>query len=378
MRIAIDARALSWEGIGRYTCNLLINLGGLSDEHRYTALISKNDVKRFDEIRSRVPEGKIRAHVVDGAYYSWREQVLLPWQLYRVRADLFHFTHFNVPLFFNRPYVVTIHDCTRFNFPGQQRQGLFQQAAYEAVFASAVRRARGIITVSESTRGELARLPVKTNAEITVVYEGVEEVFVKEADATAAEKLSMLLGISGPYILYVGVWMSHKNIDRLIKAFALVQKLQPELRLVITGKPKKGYAPVSRAVHDCGLRDMVIFPGFVPDYLMPALYQQAVCLAFPSLYEGFGLPGLEACRAGTSVVASNVTSMPEILGAAAVYVNPESVESIAEGLKKVLSNPELREELGRRGKEQAEKFSWERCAEEHVEAYEKVKINRKK
>ena len=371
MKIAIDARALGWEGIGRYTRNLLLNLAGLNNSHRYIALISKENADVFSALQKHLPKGKVAGFQVDGSYYSWREQVVLPWQLMNVKADLFHFTHFNVPLLFRKPYVVTIHDCTRFNFPGQQRQGLFQQVAYEAVFASACARAEGIITVSKSTREELSRLPIKIKKGVSVIYEGVEDVFQQEVDASVMEKLRMLIGTDQKYILYVGVWMSHKNIERLIKAFAVAMRRVPDLKLVITGKPKRGYIAVSRAVHEYGLRDHVIFPGFVPDYLMPALYQRAVCLVFPSLYEGFGLPALEALASGAPVVASNVTSLPEILGSSAVFVNPENVDSIAGGIEKLLTDDALSRKLVAKGREQAKKFSWETCAQEHVRVYER-------
>lgn len=366
MRIAIDARAFSWAGIGCYTRNLLQSLAKQDDANDYVVLLNVRDAKNFAALKLGP---RWRMEPVEPSYYSWREQTVFLRQLNRVPADLFHFTHFNVPVWFRRPYVVTIHDTTRFIFPGQKRQDLLQQVAYEFVFKNAVERAAALITVSEATKNELVHLPFKIKARPRTIYEGVAAEFFQAAAAAQKQKARMFIGTNDPFVLFIGVWMSHKNLERLAGAFSLIASEFQGLKLVITGKPKTGYAALMQTVHRLDLERRVIFPGYVPDKLLPALYQSAACFVFPSLYEGFGLPALEAAASGTPVVASNVTSLPEIMGEAALYVNPENAASMAAGIKLVLANKETRDRLVSLGRARARRFSWESAARAHLQVY---------
>lgn len=367
MRIAIDARAYSWAGIGRYIRNIVRHLPYVAPQHEFILLLSQKNASAYT--------GPLKTVIVDSTYYSWREQIVLWRQLQAIEADLWHFTHFNVPWFFNRPYVVTIHDVTRFVFPGQRRQSLRHQMAYEALLARIVRRAQHIITVSQTTAEELAALPIAGQARVTTIYEGVEDIFFTPVSASKRIKIRMLLGCSEPYLLYVGVWMSHKNLERLMQAYVKVRQEHPRLRLVVTGRPAPGYINVIEMARRLSVDDTVIFPGFVPDDLMPALYASAACFVWPSLYEGFGLPILEAAACGVPVVTSNVSSMAEILGGACVPVNPESVDSIAAGILAVVGQPEgLALVAGRLGAARARSFRWRRAAEQHRRVYETIRL----
>lgn len=369
MVIAIDARALSWEGIGRYIRNMLKELCRQDDDLKYVALVKRGDLGLLKQVAEPAPAGKIRAEIVDGSYYSWREQTIFLRQAAKVKADLWHFAHFNVPVFFPKPYVVTIHDATRFFFPGQTRQYLLQQVAYEYVFKRAVERSRAVIAVSDATRQELAGLPLRLPASVRVIKEGVDEQFLKPVSQQNRQKVRLMLGTNAPYLLFVGVWMSHKNLVRLLEAFSIVQKERPELKLVITGRPKPGFRRLLSAAQAWGIKDSIILPGFVSSLLLPALYAEAECFVFPSLYEGFGLPVLEAAACGTPVVTSNATSLPEIMKEAAEYVNPEYVPGIARAVEGVLSDDERRAALSAAGKRRAEEFSWRWAAEEHAAVY---------
>lgn len=370
MRIAIDARAYSWAGVGRYARNLLKQLANLPSRHEFVVLAGERDIERLrEDIGGRGPD-RFRIMAVDASYYSWREQTRFYYQLTRVGADLFHFAHFNVPLFFNRPYVVTIHDVTRFVFPGQTQQGLWKQLAYERVFKHAVERARGVICVSQTTREDLTRLPLRLPSVTRTIYEGVDEDFTAAASEEARRRVRQLLRTADPYLLYVGVWMNHKNLPRLLRAFARVREHSPRLKLVLTGSQKAGYVDVPGMARELGLgREAVVCLGFVPRRLLSALYAEASCLVLPSLYEGFGLPALEAAASGTPVVASNVSSLPEIMGQAAEYVNPEYEAGMAAGLERVLSDAARREQLMVGGRQRARRFSWERCALETLSVY---------
>jgi len=369
MKIAIDARAYGWTGIGRYIRSLLTNFALLETKHTYlvlTGAASVNDVEKDLPDRQKFP-----IQVVSDSYYSWEEQTIFLGQLLNVQADLFHFTHFNVPVLFNRPYVVTIHDTTRFVFPGQRQQSLIQQVAYEMVFAHAVGSARHVITASAATDRELHALPLKS-ASSTVIHEAVEDSFSAKITDLAKTKARMLVGTKDPYVLYVGVWMSHKNLERLLFAFASLCQDHPTLKLALTGKPKPGYNNVLETADKLGISDRVIFLGFVPETLLPSLYAGANCFVLPSLFEGFGLPALEAAAASVPVVTSNVTSMPEVMGRAAEYVNPESADSIAAGIHRVLTDTNRRSFLVAAGQQRAQEFAWRVCAQRHERVYEQA------
>ncbi len=365
MKIAIDARAYSWAGIGRYIRNLLRHLAATEPRHDITVLLAEKDAAHYP--------GPFPIVVVDGSYYSWREQTVVARQFAAVEADLWHFTHFNVPWFFRQPYVVTIHDVTRFVFPGQRRQNLLQQIAYEALLARTVHRARHVIAVSQATQDALRELPLSMQPS-SVIYEGVEEQFFLPIPPLQRTKIPMLLGTNKPYLLYVGVWMSHKNLERLLQAYARVRQRYPDLQLVMTGRPVPGYANMIEVARRLGVADTVIFPGFVPDELMPALYAGAWCFVFPSLYEGFGLPALEAAACGVPVVTSNVTSCRELMSSAAELVNPESVDSLVAGLLKVLTDEAHWRQLQKLGRRRAADFSWAAAAVAHSNVYEQATV----
>ncbi len=369
MRIAIDARAWDWTGVGRYIRNLIGSLMAIDDRNHYTILLGERHRPSFERLSATWPRHP-RVVIVDDHYYSWREQTVFWLQLEAISADLFHFTHFNVPLGFTRPYVVTIHDTTRFMFPGQMQTGLLQQIAYEAVFARAVSRARTVICMSDTTEQELKALPFSVSSCIETIYQGVDEIFFESISNLNRQKIRMLLDTPQPYLLSVGVWMNHKNIERLLEAFVKIQHIKPELKLVITGRPKPGYINIMHLAQKMGISANVIFPGFVPHRLLPALYGEALVFVFPSLYEGFGLPPLEAAACGTPVVVGNVSSMPEVMNEAARYVNPEDVADIVRGVRTVVENSQLRQLLTDAGKERAKQYRWKTAAEKHMRVYE--------
>lgn len=372
MRIAIDARALNWAGIGRYTRNLLRGLPAYADRHNFVIFLTKRDVADFEQLLPAAARRSVQVRLVGESYYSWREQTLLLPTLYAARADVTHFTHFNVPLGFRRPYVVTIHDITRFIFPGQKRHDLWQQLAYEQVFSMAVRHARQVICVSKTTANDLRSLPLHITRPPVTIYEGVEATFFQPAGVSDRQKARLLIGTRDPFLLYVGVWMSHKNLPRLLAAFTEVHASYPHLKLVMTGSPRPGYVNVLKATADAGIDNHVIFAGFVPPELLPALYQEATCCVVPSLYEGFGLPAIEAQASGTPVLAANVASLPEILGDAAEFVNPEYVPGLTRALHRLLRDEVRRHDLSIRGQHNARQFSWDTAVRQHVAVYESL------
>lgn len=371
MHIAIDARAFYWTGIGRYIRNIVSEFLTHPSGHTFTLLVPEG---KEQEVQQDIHDSNnVFQYIgVEPSYYSYKEQTRFLSQLNKLDVDLVHFMHFNVPYFYRHPYVVTIHDITRFIFPGQKRQSLLQQLAYESIFANAVAHARHVIAVSETTKNDMEQLPFKKVAPITTIYEGVDSDFSAPISLLSRQKIQLLLGTDRPYFLFVGVWMSHKNLVRLLDAYQLVRKQYPEFKLVITGKPVPGYSNLISYVRESNLEKEVIFPGFVPHPLLPALYAQSTALVFPSLYEGFGLPPLEAMSCGAPVVASNVSSLPELLGDAVEYVNPESTSDIARGMLKVIRNPEYAKQRVMLGKSHVLPYTWRRAATEHIRVYEQV------
>lgn len=365
MRIGIDARAYQWTGLGRYTRHLLENLVALPAAHEYVVFAPR----AFARDLAALP--RVVAVPVTGSYYSLKEQTTFLMSLLRTRVDLMHFLHFNAPVFYRRPSVVTIHDLTRFFFPAQQSHGPLHQWAYEEVFRASVVHARRIIAVSEHTRNDLLRFFPTVADRTVVIHEGVahEHFFLHEGGDDARGLLASLC-IRKPYLLFVGVWMNHKNISRLLEAFLLIRAQGFRGQLVITGVGRNHDDDVAGWVRRLGLTADVRLPGHVADDVLPCLYRHATAFVFPSLYEGFGLPPLEAMACGVPVVASRVSSLPEILGDAAQYVDPLSSEDIARGVRVVLTDAAARAELIHRGLIHAQRYSWQRCARETLRIYD--------
>ncbi len=368
MKIAIDARAFYWTGVGRYIRNLASQILLEKPEEKFTLLVPEGKSRKIARQLADT-SGFFQYVEVEPSYYSLKEQTTFLFQLLGLNVDLVHFAHFNVPYFYNRPYVVTIHDITRFIFPGQKRQSFMQQIAYEEIFAHAVARAKHVITVSHTTKHDMRELPFSRMAPITTIYEGLDSEFFSPVSLLSRQKARLLIGTDRPFLLFVGVWMSHKNLLRLLDAYQIVRKRYPDVALLITGKPVPGYSNLIQYVHEHHLEKDIIFPGFVPHPLLPALYAEAKAFVFPSLYEGFGLPPLEAMLCGTPVVASNVSSMPELLGNNAQYVNPESVEDIARGIMRILEDPNYAANLSQGAKKHAEQFTWKTAAQQHLGIY---------
>lgn len=369
MHIVFDGRALEWTGIGRYTRNLLDQYKDLPSSHTFTVLLPPTLVETE---KKNFPSDRFTLYPIESSYYTWREQVVFWRQLENIPGDVFHFPHFNVPVLFRRPFVATIHDATRFIFPSQKRSSALEQLAYEYVFAKTLQHARAIISVTHHTAQQIQHLPLPAPKRMDVIYEGVSSDFHSDISREDRQKARDFLYTDAQYLLYVGVWMAHKNLIRLLQAFQRIRAKHPELELVITGKPVVGHTDIRPFVEQLGMKDYVRFVGFVPHNLLPAVYAESKGFVFPSLYEGFGLPPLEAAASGVPVVASQVSSMPEVLGDAAEYVNPESIESITKGIERILSDAGRRRELQQLGITQAQKFQWKHCAEKHLQIYEEI------
>ena len=304
--------------------------------------------------------------------YSVREQIHVPWVLHRERPDVFHAPHYVLPPAVCCRSLVTIHDCIHLVFP----QYLPSRASYvyaKASMWSAARRSHRILTVSEASKCDIIRLLNVPPEKIVVVYNAIDERFRVTPSEEAIARVRERYQLDHRFVLYVGNIKRHKNLVRLIEAFDRLRKCGfDELTLLIIGDEISKLPALRRAVHSHKLHKHVRFLGYLPDDTLAILYRLAAVFVFPSLSEGFGLPPIEAMACGAPVVTSNVSSLPEVTGGAAVLVDPYDVESIAGGIARVLSNPALREELRVKGIARALEFSWERSVSRTREIYEEV------
>jgi glycosyltransferase involved in cell wall biosynthesis len=264
--------------------------------------------------------------------------------------------------------VVTFHDLTFVLYP--ELHQVAKRIFFPAMMRWSARHARRIITVSESTRQDLVRTLGVSPERVTTVLSAVDADYRPATAAQVAEVCARYGLRSGAYLLYVGVLEPRKSIDRLVEAFARISPGADGLKLVIAGKRGWMYDQIFAQVAALGLQDRVTFPGYVPRADLPPLYSGARAFVYPSRYEGFGLPVLEAMSCGAPVVTTNVSSLPEVAGDGALLVDPDDVPALAAALARVVHDARLREQLSSRGRTRASSFSWERCARETIRVYQ--------
>ena len=367
MRVAIDARKLHDFGIGTYTRNLLRYLARIDHETEYVLLCHEPDLGIGAQLGPN-----FRTVLESSKNYSVREQIHVPWVLRRERPDVFHAPHYVLPPAVPCRSVVTIHDCIHLMFP----QYLPNRAAYvyaKASMWSAAKRSNRILTVSEASKRDIMHFFNVPPEKIVVVYNAIDERFrIAPAEQDVA-RVRERYQLNHKFVLYAGNIKPHKNLVRLILAFDELRKGGfDDLKLLIIGDEISKLPALRRAVHEHKLHKHVRFLGYLPDETLAILYRLASVFVFPSLYEGFGLPPLEAMASGTPVVTSNVSSLPEVAGDAAVLVDPYDVGSIVAGVRLVLTNPTLASELSAKGIERSREFSWTRSVTRICELYREV------
>ncbi|MDX1997789.1 MAG: glycosyltransferase family 1 protein [Thermoanaerobaculia bacterium] len=366
--IGIDCRKAQDFGIGTYIRGLVGGLANLDGETHYRLLVSPEGREALGELP---PNFEL---VVEGSrVYSLREQVMLPWRLSRLHLDLFHATHYVLPLYVPSRVVVTIHDIIHLLFPEFLPNRLAFHYARRMIRRSLERGDR-IIAVSERTKTDLVEYFDVDGEKIEVVYNGVEERFrehLAEADRAA---LLRRLGVPDEYLLFVGNPKPHKNLDRVLAACARARELAAgELPpLVCVGARETELVKVRRWAERLGLADRVHFLGFVAEGDLPALYQGATLLLYPTLYEGFGLPVVEAMAAGTAVITSSTSALEEIGRGAAELVDPLDVEALAAAITRLVADPAARRDLAARGLKRAQKFQWSLAALRTRAIYQEV------
>jgi glycosyltransferase involved in cell wall biosynthesis len=305
--------------------------------------------------------------------YSIREQITVPRDLRRERADLFHAPHYVLPPLTPCKSVVTIHDCIHLRFPQYLPNKLGYAYARGSLWM-ATHQSNRILTVSEASKRDILNYFTVPPGKIDVIYNGIDERFSELPAEDDVERVRERYQLDHPFILYAGNIKPHKNLERTIEAFHLLRRSSEfeQVKFVIIGDEIAKYAALRHAVHRHKLHKYVRFFGFVPDRTLAILYRLAAVFVFPSLYEGFGLPPLEAMASGTPVITSNVSSLPEVVGDAALLVDPLQPEAIADAMRRVLTDSTLRADLRDRGLARARQFSWERSIRRVRDIYGEV------
>ena len=403
--IAIDARmyGATQTGIGNYIYHLMKYLFEIDKKNNYLVFLLPEEYDKFE-----LPNERVKKIKVSAKWYGWKEQLIFPFEILKHKIDLIHFPHFNSPILYHWivwikniisrykgvsrhaliKTITTIHDLTPYYFPGHKMNSWLRRKSFRLVFSTTVKKSSRVIAVSEYTKKDIIEIflvgmgrdpSLQRENRIQVIYEGVDEQFqvIEDHDkinivgAQNFVPLQKKYKITKPFIFYTGVWRNHKNLVGLIKAFDLiVNKYKINYQLVLGGKEDSYYPEVRQTWEKLSLGGRIIRAGFISQKELPLFYNMADIFVIPSFREGFGLIGLEAMACGTPVVSSNKTSLPEILGNAAIYFNPADYEEMAEKIAQVIQDENLKNSLIQKGFEQIEKYDWKRMAEETLEMYE--------
>jgi glycosyltransferase involved in cell wall biosynthesis len=368
MRIAIDVRKINDFGIGTYLRNLIRHLPRFDSSNDFYLLCYPRDAEL---LRSLSPA--FHLHFVDAPNYSFSEQWSIPIALRRIRAHLFHAPHYVLPLVCPCPSVVTVHDVIHLLFP-QYLPSQFASHYARFMIGRAVSRASLVMTVSRASKRDLLGFFDVDESKIRVIPNGIDPSMTRELGAEEIERVRRRFQLSGRNALFVGNIKPHKNVERLIAAFAKLREDSAfsDVTLIVVGDEISKYPSLRRTVERHKVRGEVRFFGYVPEMTLVALYRTADLFVFPSLYEGFGFPPLEAMANGTPVITSKISSLPEVVGDAALTVDPYNIDEIAEAMKLVLTDRKLKEGLVASGRERAAMFSWEKAVSEIHAAYMSV------
>ncbi len=311
-----------------------------------------------------------RTVLVNKPYPRWQlwYQIGLPRQIRRDRIQLYHDPVYLLPFRLGVPGIITIHDLSGLVMPHFHRKKV---AMTSKLIPYSVRKAKRIIAVSEFTKSEIVRLFPAAEDKITVIYEAASDDFVPVTDINRLNLVRRKYRLPEKFVLFVGTLEPRKNLVGIMKAYARIRAEIPHSLVVVGGRGWK-YSNIYKLLSSLNIEENVIFTGFVDASDMPAIYSMADIFAYPSFYEGFGLPVLEAMACGTPVLTSNTSSLPEVAGDAAILVNPNSVDDISEKLLMLAKNEDIRKDLSRRGIENARMFSWEKAARETIDLYHNV------
>jgi len=366
-KIGLDARKLQDFGIGTYVRNLVralaaLDTGGVS--LRYTLLVRPEDREQLADLPPH-----FELAVESAPVYSVRELATLSWRLWRQRLDLYHATHYVLPAVLRSRVVVTIHDIIHLLYPEFLPSRLAFFYARRMIHHSLTRGDR-IIAVSQNTRADLMQQFAVDGRKIEVIYNGVEDVFRRHLPEEEIESWLHRLGIVRPYLLFVGNPKPHKNLDTVVQAYARARQLAPfDAPLICVGSRAGSEFKIRQRAEHLGLGDQVRLLGHVAQEALPAIYQGAALFLYPTLYEGFGLPVVEAMASGVAVVTSNTSALKEIAQGYAHLVDPLDIPAMAKAIAQCMADAEHRDALARLGLRRAQDFRWEQTARQTLGAY---------
>lgn len=373
-------------GLGRYVEQLVLGLLEIDKENEYVLFVM-TPPSLFHKVASP-NRGGIKYVLADIPWYSWQEQIKFKKIIDQEKIDLMHFPHWNVPLFYNKPFVVTVHDLIMYHYPRQEASthGLIvywlKDLIHRLVLQHAVNKARQIIVTSEFTKQDLHQTLKVSLEKMTVVYQAPFPNTIQDSHNTTQilEKFS----IKKPFVLYVGNAYPHKNLEGLLKAWKIFnEKYGDGYQLVLVGKENYFYEKLIKKTKNQENKksieqgdnvtmkqfNNVVFTDYISDSELPEIYSNASLYVFPSLYEGFGLPPLEAQQYNVPVVSSSASCLPEILGESAMYFDPENYEQMAEVIHTGLANENIRFELQQNARENLKRFNWSDLAKETLKVY---------
>lgn len=377
MVIGFDIRRSDSFGVGTYIKSLLQALARSGSGHQYVLIGGERQRSAFRD----VPDN-FRFVPFDKKFSSLENHLRFQFLLRPLGLDVFHVPHRAVPYFMPCPYVTTVHDLDQIMFREAFGSKLQAETRFH-VLRHGLQKAKRIIAVSEATKRDVMSLLAIPEEQICVIHNAIDQqLLVHDAEPDRRRTLERYQ-VDYPFLLYVGNIQPQKNLSRLVEAFSVVRSelqqhpLYGDLRLIIIGNNPAAHSDVRSSVIRSRVQQSVRFLGFVPVETLRIFYSSAAAFVFPSLYEGFGLPPLEAMAQGTPVITSNASSLPEVVGDAAVLVNPENVFDIARGIRQTLLDDALRRELSRRGREQAARYSWDRAATRVLEIYGEAAAGRR-
>ncbi len=363
MRIGIDARFISYTGIGRLIYHLVTKVPALDHGNDYVIFLRPEDMPDFNFTQTNV-----RKVQTISTYYDVAEQTT-HWRIIQnQKLDLLHVPHFNVPLLYRGKLVVTIHDLIQAKLPSRNTvPARIKRQVYKQIIRSALGKANQVLCVSNFTRQDIIDTFGTAPGKIQVIQNGVETKWVtaQNSPQNPAQTLTRY-HLKAPFLLYVGLSSLHKNLARLIAAVAKVNQTNP-IQLAIVGKKDPRYTPaLASKIAQLGMQSQIILTDFVPDQDLKLLYQLAKAFIFPSLYEGFGLPPLEALSLGLPVLSSNTTALPEVLGGNAIYFDPHDANDMAAKINGFLDgsipSPVIKPHT----------FSWDKMAQKTLEVYKQI------
>jgi len=369
MRIGIDGRYIQdhFPGIGRYTYHLARNLAAVAPGDAFFLFVDPGAANSRYDLAPFVEAPNVRLIPATVGTFSFRQQMVLPALARQHRLDLYHNPYYLVPYAMPCPMVATVHDMIPMLYP-ESVPGSALPTVFLLMVRLTVFRARRVIVGSQSTRRDLLRVIPSADRKVSVVYYAVDESFSPQPEGRIAE-MRRRYGLDARYLYYLGANKPHKNLVRLVEAWAsLPDEVRAGAELVLAGHEDERYPQVYEAVTRLGLHDVRLL-GAVPDDDLAPLYSEATGFIFPSLYEGFGLPVIEAMACGTAVACSNTSSLPEIVGQAAITFDPHNETDMALAMRRLLQDDGLRRYLAEEGQRRAGQFTWKRAAEETLKAY---------